>query len=265
MSPKDPNFMKLSGNERVLKALETLEERRSSRNYGIKLMVFIVLLSFLLSETAILAYENVSLLNGTNLSEYSSINTSPMTESSSNNSPQISNIINQTFMENSTSNEKDINESFENETNTTGNLTDENETQNFVFSAMPESNETENRTVENETGPIVVFDPIPVLTENNTKLVDNKFSIILNYPAKVTRGEQIIVSATAENIDFIDVEGVFLEWDIPAGFELVSGEIIKDCGLVPMAGSCRSEIGLKPSLSTVLGIHKIDILVHYEE
>jgi len=69
------------------KILEDLEKRRFIEKYNLKLIVSVVLITFLLSEVAILAYENNS------LNETLSINTSPLTSSILLNESNISQLI----------------------------------------------------------------------------------------------------------------------------------------------------------------------------
>ena len=123
---------KVSKKSNEKKMLEKLEKRRFGSKFKTRIIVAVVLLTFLLSGTAIWAYQNVSLLNETNISMF---NTSPMTASANSNvSPQISQIINQTFVENATQpNEtSSINEPLEN------NQTVEN-TENDSFEPVPEA------------------------------------------------------------------------------------------------------------------------------
>ena len=222
---------KVSKKSNEKKMLENLEKRRPSSKYKMGVVLLVVLLSFLLSGTAIWASQNISLLNETNLSTF---NTSPMTASANSNvSPQISQILNQTFVGNDTeSNEiSSINEPLEN------NQTVEN-TENDSFGPIPES---------------LVLDNVDTF---------EKFLIEFSYPDKITRGESIVVKATVKNTDSVPFN-VRLEWIVPNGF--VVDESTKICGVVGPSEVCESEIILKTDFSTVLGLNEVKIVVHYEE
>jgi predicted transcriptional regulator len=222
---------KVSKKSKEKKMLESLEKRRFGSKFKMRVIVAVVLLSFLLSGTVIWASQNVSLLNETNLSTF---NTSPMTASANSNvSPQISQIINQTFIENATEpNEtSSINEPLEN------NQTVEN---------------TENYTFEPVLEPLVL---------NNVDTFE-KFLIEFSYPEKIKRGEPIVVKATVKNTDSVPFN-VRLEWIVPNGF--VVDENTKICGVVEPSEVCESEIIVKTDFSTLLGLNEVKIVVNYEE
>ena len=222
---------KVSKKSNEKKMLEKLEKRRFGSKFKTRIIVAVVLLTFLLSGTAIWAYQNVSLLNETNISMF---NTSPMTASANSNvSPQISQIINQTFVENATQpNEtSSINEPLEN-----------------------------NQTVENTENDS--FEPVPEALILNNVGTFEKFLIEFSYPDKITRGESIAVKATVKNTDSVPFN-VMLEWIVPNGF--VVDENTKICGVIGPSEVCESEITLKTDFSTVLGLSEVKIVVHYEE
>lgn len=211
--------------------LEKLEKRRFGSKFKTRIIVAVVLLSFLLSGTVIWAYQNVSLLNETNLSMF---NTSPMTASANSNvSPQISQIINQTFV---------------------GNATEPNETSS-IYKPL-ENNQTVENTENNSFEP--VFEPLIL---NNVDTFE-KFLIEFSYPDKITRGELIVVKATVKNTDSVPFN-VRLEWIVPDGF--VVDENTKICGVVGPSEVCESEIIVKTDFSTLLGLNEVKIEVHYEE
>ena len=245
---------------------------------GLKVLVLVAVLSFLLSETAILAYQNTSLLNVSNISNITSINTSPMTASNyPNNSPNETSFLNISNDEivnsnqNGSSTEKnesegnlsveilnqileEINETMQNTANNTDSLnTTENET-------LEQNNTGENETIfiiENET-------PSETPQNEGSEPVFKDLKLSLEYPESVTRGELVLVKATVFNADVIPANNLSLTWTIPAGFELVSGEQIGLCEVLEPDVSCVKELTLKTDVSTVLGTSKIRVVVDYE-
>ena len=189
--------------------LERLRKNRTSKSH-IKLLVSVIFLTFLLSETVIIAYENSSLFNETNFS-----NTSPIT-SSSNMSDlgmlfNISENLNETTnasVEAST-NQTQINESRTVEGTNGSNLTISNETTEVsiaenttnetlfenIVEALNESlasNSTFNETLEqNET--------VDSSNETSIDVPEPVFDIVLEYPDSLTRGNEITLKADAVN------------------------------------------------------------------
>ena len=259
---------KVSKKSEEEKMLKKLEKRRSPDRYRLKLIISVVLLTFLLSETIILAYQNVSLLNETNVSKISMFNTSPLTASAiSNVSPQISEIVNQTFNESLVSEENETSSivlPFENISNVTEDINvsdfvNESLEVNTNISETPE-NESLNETVEfNET--VNILDVPEIVIEE----VQEKLSINLDYSEKITRGEILTLKAIVENTDSAVAKNTYLNWELPEGFVIESGEMSKFCGDIEPSNYCISEILVKTDFSTVLGIRDIKIVVNYEE
>jgi len=55
-----------------------------------------------------------------------------------------------------------------------------------------------------------------------------------------------------------------LEWILPEGFEMVSGES-KECGIISHGSECVRNVTVSLSLSTDIGKNEIKVLVKYEE
>ena len=253
-----------------------------------------VVLTFLLSETVIIAYQNNSFMNATNSSN---INTSPIT--STTNISDLSSFINvssnlteNTSVEPSTnesltetveivdnsngtsetganSQNTSINETFSNETteaNFTGNetnSTDFNETVDLNITSN-ESNATIGTNITlNETN----ITSNGTLEENETSIepviepVKPIFDVKLAYPQKITRGKMIKISAELTSDSF--ARNVYLKWVLPQGMEIVSGNKIETCGDLN-SSTCTSEIGVKTDLS-VIGLNEIKVVVNYEK
>ena len=259
---------KIENKEQENRIAEGLKKKRHGK-YQIKLLVAVVLLTFLLSETVIIAYENSSLMNETN---FSNINTSPST--STYNSSNLSTFFNISSDINSTENvtvepstnqtdnstvgivdntngtsetgansqNTSINETFSNETIKI-NLT-ENETNSTDFNETSEQNETNETSIE------------PIIPP-----IEPKFDVKLNYPQKTTRGKVIKIEAVATADS--PAKNVFLQWMLPGGFEIVSGNEIEACGDLNGV-SCTSEISVKTDLSAI-GLSEIRVVVSYEK
>lgn len=231
------------------KLLDKLKERRIGKKSQLKIISIIMILTFLLSETAILAYQNVSLFNETNLSNFTTINTSPLTSSSyPNTSPNTNSIVNISVVEN-------INLSILNistEKNVPAN--------NLSVEISNESLEDNESIIEpNFTVPEIINETIEI-----PEKISINFDILLEYPKKITRGETVTVKAALVNIDSLIARNVVLNWIIPDGFEIVSGNEKEFFGVLEPNDVFTSEMNLKTDVSTVLGLNEIRVVVNYE-
>jgi hypothetical protein len=141
------------------------------------------------------------------------------------NSTNISQILNETF--------EISNETLQNETSLEQNLTEiVNETQNITENTTINQNITQNETV------------IQNLTENTTEVqnVSRNILVEMTYPKKVTRGESVTIKSTVSNLDTQKVENLVIDWNIPSGFTLISGNQSYLCGTMEPNAVCASEI-----------------------
>ena len=179
------------------------------------------------------------------------------------NETSLSNLTNSTEMNitlnesetNYTSNETlDLNVSL-NETNLTDEtnvtLNETNVTLNDTNVTLNETNVTSNETFENETYVEPVIEP-----------VEPKFDVKVVYPQKITRGEDIKITAELTSDSF--ARNVYLKWVLPHGMEIVSGNGVEICGDLDVNVSCSSEIDIRTNLS-VLGLSEIKVVVNYEK
>ena len=259
---------------------EDLKRKRKGK-YHIRLLVAVVIATFLLSESVIIATQNISLLNETN---FSNINTSPMTSttnisnlstffniSSDGNGtenmtvepPTVENVTGTVDTventngssetpnspENSTLNEVNLTEN-----DTVSNVTDTNLTLNITDNTS--SNETVEANTTNETNETSIELPViePVLPEPT-------FDVQLLYPQKITRGEDIKIRADLTSDSF--AKNVYLKWVLPQGMEIASGNEVETCGDMN-ASSCISEISVRTD-SSVIGLSEIKVVVSYEK
>jgi hypothetical protein len=255
---------------------EELKKKRKGK-YHIKLLVAVVLFTFLLSETVIIAYDNSSLLNDTN---FSKINTSPTTSTS--NISNLSSFLNVSSEANVTENMTVEPPTVENLTgtvdtveNTNGSSNSQNNAEN---STLEQVNLTENGTVSNVTD--TNSDENDTLNETNTTVIETdtnetsieppviepvlpepKFDVKLLYPQKITRGEDIDIRADLTSDSF--AKNVYLRWVLPQGMQIVSGNSIETCGDMN-SSSCISEISVKTD-GSVIGLSEIKVVVSYEK
>jgi uncharacterized repeat protein (TIGR01451 family) len=84
----------------------------------------------------------------------------------------------------------------------------------------------------------------------------------INSPEKITRGVEFSLKATASNDGNADAKNVVLKWQLPDGFEIVSGNPEENCELPP-GSACSGEITVRAAYSTPLGKNDIKVRVRY--
>ena len=124
-------------------------------------------------------------------------------------------------------------------------------------------NETDNTTVQEPENRIneTIQQSEPPVTEIPEPVLEAR---ILS-PDKITRGESFDISGVVKNSGNGEAKNVYLSWEIPSGFELVSGEIEKECGTLPPDSECLSNLIISSSLLTETGRSELKVLVKYEE
>lgn len=206
---------------------EVKEEKKTEKEsffkrFNIKLMLSVVLVSLLLSEVVISAYENDS-FNETMTSNFS--NTSAMTASMIINESNMSNIIEATI-DNASNRTVGTNDSLmpatdmstvpvdnsastinasETSENASDNLTNQSVTDNSTISSMlNESNITDNSTISwilNDSNITDILDNVSKEIENISLPSQNEtrpeFSIDLEYPQRITRGRRSLSVPTS--------------------------------------------------------------------
>ncbi|NIO44469.1 MAG: hypothetical protein GTN36_02845, partial [Candidatus Aenigmarchaeota archaeon] len=223
------------------KLLDNLKERRVGKRSQLKILSIVMLVTFLLSETVILAYQSTDLFNSTNLSNFTLINTSPLTASYyPNMSPNAASVVNVNIVEN-------INLSTIN-ISTEKNVSGKNLSVEIFNETTPEINETLNESEQvNES----IIDPnftVPIIPNETVEIPEKtpiNFEIKLDYSEKITRGEVITVKTNVINIDSSTARNVILGWKIPDGFEIVSENEREFCGILEPNDACTAELSLK--------------------
>ncbi len=120
----------------------------------------------------------------------------------------------------------------------------------------PEENVTlpeENATSEDANETVEVSEYPPSL------------SIEMDIPERLTRGgaETVLLSAIVLNSGS-EANGVIVEWILPEGFSVVSGDIIKDIGTLPENASFRSRITVSAGVITPRGVNEIRVKASYD-
>jgi len=212
-------------------------------------LIIIVVSILILKEAEIVKAQNESNITGYEIADFTLENntssSSPNTTDLLNNISNETQITNETFIENVTNNETSeivnvSNETFENIT--------VNETE--ILNETLISNETSNETSQEI---------------NETHSTKHNFYTNLDYPRKITRGEIITAKATVTNNDSSEAKNVALDWEIPQGFGIVSGNEREFCGDLKPSDVCNSEIMLKTDVLTPVGLSEIKVVVSYEE
>jgi hypothetical protein len=163
------------------------------------------------------------------------------------------------------------NETYDNitqeENHTAENLTVLNETQDNLTA---ENETASNETIQNGTGISIILpenQTPPEAQENTTvpEILQPVLSVRISSQDSVLRGEGIDVSAIVSNTGNSDAKNVRLEWEIPAQFEIVSGQASADCGTISQDSECASSVTLSTPTSADIGKNEIRVFVKYEE
>jgi predicted transcriptional regulator len=153
-----------------------------------------------------------------------------------------------------------------------GNLSEENLTVsnqtvlNETNTTIPEAaNETENITMPETQNPNITLPE----TENQTNITLPEaahpiLDVKISSPDKMLRGESFDISAVVSNAGNSDAKNVLLEWILPEGFEMVSGDS-EECGTISPGSECVRNVTVSSSLSTDIGKNQIKVIVKYEE
>jgi hypothetical protein len=209
------------------------------------LLVTIIFSLIIIKQIAIVKAQNEQSITGYEIANI----TNNGTENS--NSSTESNEIFSTFTSTSLNDSEIVDENLENAGNETDIplLNDLNASVGTVDTVDSSTNDT------NETS----------VVENETPTEGSKFDINLEYPQKITRGELITVKAIVNNIGSSIAKNVVINWQLPEGFEIASGNLVENCGDLEPSNACVSEVSLKTDISASLGLKDVKIVVNYEE
>jgi predicted transcriptional regulator len=128
-----------------------------------------------------------------------------------------------------------------------------------------------NETIQNETN-ATIFLPEnqtipPEVQENATipEILQPILGVRIISPDRTLRGEQLDISAVVSNSGNSDAKNVRLEWIIPSGFEIVSGDNPANCGTLSSNSECTNSLTLSSPISADIGKNEIRVIVKYEE
>jgi hypothetical protein len=268
------------------------EKRSFFSRFSFKNMFLVVFITFLLSEAAIMGYQNESfnetisnlsnsspitasmILNESNMSsviEAAIDNASNGSVGSDSSAPDtltnLSTDVNETVC---TPLENEANESILNETQIIQNETIQNETQNVTNESANESILNETQIIQNETIQNVTNES----TDNSSESVNNtfplinetlhpEFSINIDYAQRITRGETFLVKVYVTNIGAVAARNVAASLRLPEGFSVVSTNSYQ-CSVVEPSQTCSSEITVSSTISASLGLADLKAVINYE-
>jgi predicted transcriptional regulator len=210
---------------------------------AIILFLFMVPTGIIIAQNATESIQNLSLNLEGNLIANSDNITDFVFENTSENSTDILQNFNANETTNETSNEN-ISEIIT--PNEPAVFNESNETQ----TETPITNETLNET--NETNQTII---IPEISP--------KLEIKIKYPENIVRGESFVLEAKVFNPDSIVAKNVVLEWHLPEGFNIVSGNYTEDCGDLFEQSICFSNITVSTSFSASIGPNDIKVEVRH--
>jgi uncharacterized repeat protein (TIGR01451 family) len=253
------------------KEVVNTEKRGFFERFNLKLVLSVVIATFLLSEVTILAYEN-NVLNET-LTDNLSINTSPMTSSMILNDSNMSQII-ETAIENASNGTVEANDSLVPVSNITTNTSLLNETginqtlENVSIENLTNSSSDDTiSSMLNGSNISQIIDNISDEMENISLPLQNEtalpgFDISLDYPQKITRGETFVVKVYVTNTGTIAVKNVSVSLQLSEGFVFSASS--SNCDILEPASSCISEITVMSTVSARLGPNDFKVVMNYE-
>jgi len=134
-------------------------------------------------------------------------------------------------------------------------------TSSFVLNEDFKLNEVIETAIKNASGSVERNDSlVSNETSNNTH---PEFSVNIDYPEKITRGETFIIKTNITNVGYTTAKNIWLTLQLPEGLEFVSSS--SDCDLLDSSETCTSEIVVNSMISTPLGLNDLKIVVNYEE
>jgi uncharacterized repeat protein (TIGR01451 family) len=149
--------------------------------------------------------------------------------------------------------QEDINVTTEGNATTADNETEEEPV------IVPEVNETlpeENVTVSDENATIPEINAtIPGIAA---------IEVFIENPQKITRGQEFTARAVIRNSGDGPAENATLEWILPEGFSIVSGNTVENIGTIAAGEERAYEIIVRTSVATARGANEIKARVTYE-
>ena len=95
--------------------------------------------------------------------------------------------------------------------------------------------------------------------EKETPKEISNLKIEISYPEKITRGEEILLTAIITNTYEDSKKAILTEWILPRGFEIIEGNQKENIQEILSKESYTLEIKIKTSISSELGTNEIKI------
>jgi len=147
--------------------------------------------------------------------------------------------------------------------------TEENQTDSENETVLPDEGIFINESLGNQTQKNLanetLEEPEPPAEPPAEEFLEPVLEARILSPGKITRGEQFDISGVVSNSGTGEARNVRLTWEIPSGFEVVSGETETLCEVLPPDSECMSSLTLSSFLSTNIGRSEFRILVNYEK
>ena len=150
-------------------------------------------------------------------------------------------------------------------------ITEQNQTEvgiNETIKEAENNTETTNETIlENITIPSTGLEnktETPLETGEAIGTETPQIDILISYPFKITRGEVTEIKVIITNFG-AKAKNVFVNWFLPQDFEIISGNLIENCGNLNAGETCVSIINIQTSSSTLLGKNQIKVTTSYEK
>lgn len=126
-------------------------------------------------------------------------------------------------------------------------------------------NSTEDESeIFNESNSTLISDLESGLNNSETEPgSEPEINVQIFSPEKITRGEVIEIKSTITNSGAV-IKDVLATWDLPFGFEIISGDKITNCGNLDNGETCELSISIESSISTSLGNNEIKIKGNYK-
>jgi predicted transcriptional regulator len=131
-----------------------------------------------------------------------------------------------------------------------------------------------NEAIQNETNAPIslpenqIENTTPETYQTNIaipEILQPALSVRISSPDKTLRGEDFDISAIVYNTGNSGARNVQMEWILPEEFEIVSGGLSANCGMLSSDSECTSSLTLSSPVSADIGKSEIKVIVKYEE
>jgi uncharacterized repeat protein (TIGR01451 family) len=134
-------------------------------------------------------------------------------------------------------------------------------TSSFVFNDNFQLNDIIETAIKNASGSVERNDS-SVPTYETPNDIHPEFSVNMEYPQKITRGETFTVKIYVTNVGSATAKNVVVNLQLPKGFEFTSSS--SNCDVLDATSSCISEISVASTVSANLGTNDLKVVINYE-